>query len=71
MIFKHYFGCGPLPVINSDQQDDITFLGSGIPINLHLPLESWEGVTFKHYGILFSILNVILKNLIGNNSISQ
>ena len=36
---KIYHRLGVAPSRNSDHQDDITFLGLGIPINL----ESWKG----------------------------
>ena len=32
-----YWGTTPLPGCNRHHQDDEPFLGSGIPINLHLP----------------------------------
>ena len=38
-------GVAPCPVIASDHQDDITCLGSGIPINLHFPLLLGRGTT--------------------------
>ncbi len=48
------FGCGP-PPINSDQWPltCIIFLGSGIPIHLHVPRASWDRATPN--GILTTI----------------
>ena len=52
VVIGNTLGCPPLPVINSHHQNYYEpFLGSGIPINinLHLPLESWEGGQPKEY----------------------
>ena len=48
------FGLSPCPGCNRHHQDDIKFLGSGIPINLHLPLLLGGGDNPKN---IFSIEN--------------
>ena len=43
----------------SDHQDEITFLGSGIPINLHFPLLLWGG-HIQGIIIYFEFQNVLI-----------
>ena len=50
IVFVLLVGLSPLPVTVTTRI--ITFLGSGIPINLHLPQESWEGGQPKLLGFV-------------------
>ena len=43
---RYILGVAP-SLDSSEHQDDMTCLGSGIPINLHFPLESREGAISK------------------------
>ena len=55
-ICKHTLGVAPsrMPVTTRI----ITFLGSGIPIQLYLSLASWEGATPNIYSIVFQYVPI-------------
>ena len=71
---RWYLGCFSPSQDSSDHQNYEPFL-VGFPINLHLPLESWEGATPKWYPPsaaiiilqLESMIPLLLKEIIGSS----